>query len=73
MIITWVTQNYVQPSVVEYGISSLDNSTKGTEAIFKDRGNETRTIYMHRVKLTDLIPGQKYCKFELERRLEVGQ
>lgn len=60
MVITWVTLWPTNSTVVEYGISRLDTETQGKETLFIDGGSEKRHIYMHRVKLTSLIPGQKY-------------
>lgn len=62
MIVTWVTLNEVNDSVVEYGqVGLLNKRTTGTVSIFQDDGSEQRREYIHRVILRDLIPGQKYC------------
>lgn len=62
MIVTWVTLNEVNDSIVEYGqVGMLDKRTMGTVSVFQDDGSEQRREYIHRVILQDLIPGQKYC------------
>ena len=62
MIVTWVTLNEVNDSIVEYGqVGMLNKRTTGTVSIFQDDGSEQRREYIHRVILRDLIPGQKYC------------
>lgn len=63
MIVTWVTLNEVNDSVVEYGqMDSFDQRATGSVSIFQDSGSEQRREFIHRVVLQDLIPGQKYCK-----------
>jgi acid phosphatase type 7 len=63
MIVTWVTLNEVNDSVVEYGqMDSFDKRATGWVSIFQDSGPEKRREFIHRVVLQDLIPGQKYCK-----------
>ena len=63
MIVTWVTLNQVNESIVEYGRTDIsDNRATGSVSIFNDGGSEQRTEYIHRVVLRDLIPGQKYCQ-----------
>jgi hypothetical protein len=62
MIVTWVTLNPVDDSIVEYDVDeSLDRRATGTVSIFQDLGAELRIEYIHRVVLRGLIPGQKYC------------
>lgn len=62
MIVTWVTLNEVNDSIVEYGqFDMLENRTTGYVSIFQDSGSEQRREYIHRVVLRNLIPGQKYC------------
>ena len=63
MIVTWVTVNPINDSVVEYGIDEgLDLRATGTVSIFQDGGSEQRREYVHRVVLRSLVPGQRYCK-----------
>ena len=63
MIVTWVTLNEVNDSVVEYGaMDTLDQRATGWVHVFQDGGDELRREYIHRVVLRDLIPGQKYCR-----------
>jgi hypothetical protein len=62
MIVTWVTLNEVNDSIVEYGqLDMFDKRATGSVSIFQDSGSEQRCEYIHRVVLRDLIPGQKYC------------
>lgn len=64
MIVTWVTLNEVNDSVVEYGaLDTLEQRATGWVSVFQDSGNELRREYVHRVVLRDLIPGRKYCKW----------
>ncbi|CAI9728181.1 acid phosphatase type 7 [Octopus vulgaris] len=60
MVVTWVTMSETNSSMVEYGQDSLKYMVPGTETLFIDGGSEQRHIYMHRVTLTQLDPGQKY-------------
>ena len=60
MIVTWVTLDYVNESVVEYGIDTLDKSASGVSVNFTDGGIERRKLNIHRVLINDLIPGQTY-------------
>lgn len=61
MIVTWVTLNEVNDSVVEYGqMDSLEQRTTGYVSVFQDSGSEKRREYIHRVVLRELMPGQRY-------------
>lgn len=62
MIITWSTLNTVNETVVEYGISKLDNTVKGSSRIFNNGGSTHRETQVHQVLLNGLIPGQQYSK-----------
>ena len=63
MVVTWVTLSTLnESSIVEYGRTSLSSVAKGTRTKFVDGGKEKRVIYMHRVTLTGLSPGKKYCE-----------
>ena len=59
-MITYVTLDLVNDSVVEYGINALSTRVNGTYEIFRDGGDEHRTMNIHRVLLTKLRPGQTY-------------
>jgi hypothetical protein len=62
MIVTWVTLNPINESIVEYGQDDMfDKRATGSVSVFQDLGPEFRTEYIHRVVLHHLIPGQKYC------------
>ena len=62
MIVTWVTLNEVNDSIVEYGQTDVfEKRATGSVSIFQDSGSEKRREYVHRVVLRDLMPGQKYC------------
>ncbi|CAF0904535.1 unnamed protein product [Adineta steineri] len=61
MIVTWVTLNEVNDSIVEYGEDDmLSQRATGNVSIFQDDGTEKRREYIHRVVLRDLRPGQRY-------------
>ena len=62
MVVTWVTMNTTGLSFVEYGEYNLDSVVRGLEDVFIDGGDEKRHLYMHRVTLTGLTPGQRYSK-----------
>jgi len=62
MVVTWVTMQSTPSTIVEYGVKELTKTAKGYEDVFVDGGHEKRLIYIHRVTLTGLQPGQKYCE-----------
>ena len=62
MYVVWSTQSDTnQPMVIykEFGTKTKLLS-KGKTRKFTDGGIERRTQFIHRVKLMDLLPGQKY-------------
>ncbi len=54
-------------SLVEYGVveTHLNHSATGSAVIFVDGGQTKRQQFIHRVKLTGLLPKQKYCKYSI--------
>ena len=50
-------------SVVEYGIGGLALRATGKSAPHTSMGTSPRTQYIHRVKLPNLTPQTKYCKY----------
>ena len=62
LTVTWVTLDYVNESIVEYGINDFKNVVTGVSEIFIDGGSEKRKINIHRVILNDLKPDQTYSK-----------
>ncbi|CAG2103656.1 unnamed protein product [Medioppia subpectinata] len=60
MMVTWTTFNATNTSTVEFGKNSLDQTLTGLSASFIDGGNESRQIFIHRVMLTQLTPGDQY-------------
>lgn len=63
MMITWVTLDKTNASIVEYGEGLQIGFTLkavGQETAFVDGGSEKRKLYMHRVLLQGLTPGQRY-------------
>ena len=62
MVVTWVTMQSTIISVVEYGAEGLNKTAKGYEDVFIDGGSEKRMMYIHRVTITGLRPGKKYCE-----------
>ncbi|RXN05556.1 acid phosphatase type 7 isoform X1 [Labeo rohita] len=62
MLVTWSTANKTE-SIVEYGLwgeKLFSHTAKGNSSVFTDGGLEKRTMYIHRVTLTDLIPTASY-------------
>uniref|UniRef100_A0A4W4HC78 Purple acid phosphatase n=1 Tax=Electrophorus electricus TaxID=8005 RepID=A0A4W4HC78_ELEEL len=62
MVITWTTLNATE-SIVEYGLwggKLFTQSARGNCTTFVDGGSEKRKIYIHRVTLSELIPGFTY-------------
>jgi len=65
IVVTWSTMNDTKmPSVVEYGTSlkHLTSTALGNVREFTDGGTAQRRQYIHRVQLTGLLTGKKYCK-----------
>jgi len=60
MIITWTTLSYVSETFVEYGSDIPNITVKGTYRNFGNGGKANRTVQVHQVLLTNLIPGHKY-------------
>ncbi|XP_030641288.1 acid phosphatase type 7 [Chanos chanos] len=62
MVITWTTLS-VTESIVEYGQwgrKMFQFTAKGNSTLFVDGGREKRKMYIHRVILTQLVPGTAY-------------
>lgn len=60
MIVTWVTFDPTNSSVVEYGQNKLSLQASGEATKFVDGGSEKRVLYIHRVCLTNLKPSTFY-------------
>ncbi|XP_020912611.1 acid phosphatase type 7 [Exaiptasia diaphana] len=62
MVVTWVTMDLTTDSIVEYNKKGGPLVLKATGSVdkFVDGSSAHRTMYMHRVKLTDLVPQQSY-------------
>ena len=62
MMVSWVTLDQAGASWVQYGQNrSLALTAKGEGPYpFRDGGSEHRTIWMHKVMLTSLTPGDSY-------------
>ena len=62
MMVTWVTLASTDYSIVEYNKAGFPLTLRATGDItkFTDGGSEHRVLYMHRVKLTGLVPDQMY-------------
>ncbi|XP_013772762.1 acid phosphatase type 7-like [Limulus polyphemus] len=60
MIVTWVTMNPTNTSMVEYGKIKLTQVAKGNSILFTDGGPQMRQLYIHRVILDKLKPGKTY-------------
>lgn len=61
--VTWSTFSDTEESLVEYGIGGFAMVAKGNRTLFIDGGNEKRSQYIHRVKLSGLAPDTKYSKY----------
>jgi len=62
MVVTWVTVQSTASSIVEYGVKNLNKTARGRQDVFVDSGIEKRIMYIHRVTITGLRPGQKYSE-----------
>lgn len=60
MIVTWVTLDYVNESMVEFGMSDLNQLAIGSSINFTDGGFERRKLNIHRVLIENLAPGKTY-------------
>ena len=60
IIVTWATFNSTAKSTVWYGIDKLNLTSQGNSNTFIDGGIEKRHIFIHRVLLKGLTPGQRY-------------
>ena len=66
MIVTWVTLDDAKGSIAEYGCAKSDvmnKVAKGFSTLFKDGGKESRTMHIHRVTMTGLLPDHEYGEF----------
>ena len=54
-------KEFVQ-SFVEYGVNGLTQRQEGSFTHFVDQGSEKRWIFVHRVKMTDLVPDKRLIK-----------
>jgi len=68
MVVTWVTMDYTSDSIVEYNKKGgpLDYKAHGTVTKYLvNAGAAGRTMYIHRVTMTGLVPTQYYGKDRL--------
>ena len=65
MMVTWVTLAPTNYSIVEYNKVGLPLTLRASGGItkFTDGGPAKRVLYIHRVKLTGLVPGQRYGRY----------
>ncbi|MFA8344294.1 MAG: fibronectin type III domain-containing protein, partial [Rhodothermaceae bacterium] len=65
MMVTWVTLAPTNYSIVEYNKAGFPLTLQATGGItkFTDGGSEHRVLYIHRVKLTGLVPDQMYGRY----------
>ncbi len=63
MTVSWVTMNATSASIVEYGVNELSKSAKGESNKFVDGGAEHRTLYVHKVIITKLVPEKTYSEY----------
>ena len=62
MMVTWVTQSKSGNSIVDYGENTtvLNNRVFGWSKKWEVCGWKKRYLFIHRVKLEGLTPGQRY-------------
>ena len=61
MFVTWSTVDDTNGSLVEYGKTVAElMQAEGTSTRFVEHGQQKNVQYIHRVKLTNLVPGQTY-------------
>ncbi|XP_072023967.1 acid phosphatase type 7-like [Amphiura filiformis] len=62
MMVTWSTFNDTKESTVEFGfqVENMTMTAYGSRTKFVDGGPEKHTQYIHRVTLTNLMPGLLY-------------
>ena len=60
MVITWSTVNSTPLAYVLYGTGSATEKGVGKTKKFVDSGEEARSQYIHRVKLSGLQPAKRY-------------
>ncbi|GIX92566.1 acid phosphatase type 7 [Caerostris darwini] len=60
MVVTWTTMDPTNTSTVEYGRVRINQVKTGYVTKFVDGGSLARVLYIHRVVLTDLLPGTNY-------------
>lgn len=62
MMITWVTMAYTNYTIVEYNKAGFPLTLRKSGSItkFTDGGSAHLVRYIHRVKLTGLVPAQRY-------------
>lgn len=61
MTATWSTFSDTNSSICEYGETRLlSHWAEGFSTLFVDGGPQRHSQFIHRVTMTDLIPGQKY-------------
>ena len=65
MMVTWVTLASTNYTVVEYNKAGFPLTLRASGDItkFTDGGSEHRVLYIHRVKLTGLVPDQMYGRY----------
>lgn len=61
MVVTWVTQDFIDESYVEYGRKTINKRAKGTAKLFTNGLVLQRNITIHRVILSGLETDQTYC------------
>lgn len=66
MVVTWATLVSTPYSIVEYnmvGEKPFSRRATGSVTKFTDGGSEKRAEFIHRVKLTGLIPDRSYGEY----------
>ncbi|XP_077292142.1 acid phosphatase type 7 isoform X2 [Arctopsyche grandis] len=60
VIVTWSTFDATPDSIVEYGIGEMNMTATGKSTLFVDGGKSKHSQYIHRVRLPNLRPKQRY-------------
>uniref|UniRef100_W8BJP0 Purple acid phosphatase n=1 Tax=Ceratitis capitata TaxID=7213 RepID=W8BJP0_CERCA len=61
VVVTWSTRDDAIESIVEYGLKGFTRRVNGTSEKFVDGGDKKKSQYIHRVKLTQLLPNRTYA------------
>ncbi|KAI6189505.1 hypothetical protein M3Y97_00015700 [Aphelenchoides bicaudatus] len=64
MFVTWVTFDDTNTSTVQYGLQMpMDKSVVAKVSLFVDGGKAKTKRYIHRVTISGIKPGKRYCAY----------